>query len=51
MNFERHLLPGKHFFINESRTRLLSIIGQRLLTDRSACDRVSIRAGMADTLT
>jgi medium-chain acyl-[acyl-carrier-protein] hydrolase len=49
-NFERHLLPGKHFFINESRARLLSIIEQRLRSDRSAHDGVSVRAGMAHTI-
>jgi medium-chain acyl-[acyl-carrier-protein] hydrolase len=50
MKFERCLLPGKHFFINDSRTRLLSIIDQRLRPGGSARDNVSSHAGTADAL-
>jgi medium-chain acyl-[acyl-carrier-protein] hydrolase len=48
-NFERHLLPGKHFFINDARTRLLSLIEQRLRATPSSCGGVAVRAGMAHT--
>lgn len=47
VNFERHLLPGKHFFINDARTRLLSLIEQRLRAAPSSCGGVAVRAGMA----
>jgi medium-chain acyl-[acyl-carrier-protein] hydrolase len=49
VSFERHLLPGKHFFINDARSRLLSLIEQRLRSVPSSGSRVAVRAGMAST--
>jgi medium-chain acyl-[acyl-carrier-protein] hydrolase len=49
VNFERHLLPGKHFFINDARTPLLALIEQRLRAAPSSCGGVAVRAGMAHT--
>jgi medium-chain acyl-[acyl-carrier-protein] hydrolase len=49
VDFERHLLPGKHFFINDARPRLLSLIEQRLRSASSSGGGVAVRAGMANT--
>jgi medium-chain acyl-[acyl-carrier-protein] hydrolase len=49
VNFERHLLPGKHFFINDARTRLLSLIEQRLRATPPRWNDVAVRAGRANT--